>query len=37
MEVENDAECRRKLDELRKKMHREVQEFERLSFASKEL
>ena len=32
MEVEDDAECRRKLDEQRKKMH-----VERLSFASKEV
>ena len=37
MEVEDDAECRRKLDEPRKKMQRELQEVERLSFASKEV
>ena len=37
MGVEDDAECRRKLDEQRKKMQRELQEVGRLSFASKEL
>ena len=37
MEVEDDAECRRKLDEPRKKMQRELREVERLSFASKDL
>ena len=36
MEVEDDAECRRKLDEQRKKMQRELREVERLSFSSKE-
>ena len=37
MEVEDDAECRRTLDEQRKKMQRELQEVERLTFASEEL
>ena len=36
-EVEDDAECRRKLDEQRKKMQREFREVERLSFASKKV
>ena len=34
-EVEDDAECRRKLDEQRKKMQRELREVEKLSLASK--
>ena len=37
MEVDDDAKCRRKLDEQRKKMQRELREVERLSFASKEV
>ena len=37
MEVEDDAECRRKLDEPRKKMQRDLREVERLSFALKEV
>ena len=37
MEVEDDAECRRKLDEQRNEMQRELREVERLSFASQEV
>ena len=37
MEVEDDAECRRKLDEQRKQMQRELREVGRLSFTSKEV
>ena len=37
LEVEDDAECRRKLDEQRKKMQRDLREVERLSFASMEM
>ena len=37
MEVEDEAECRGKLDEQRKKMQRELREVERLSFVSKEM
>ena len=37
MEVEDDAECRRKLDEQRKKLQKELREVERLSCASKEV
>ena len=37
MDVEDDAECRRKMYEQRKKMQRELREVERLSFASKEM
>ena len=37
MEVEDDADCRRKLDEHRKQMQRELREVERLSFASKKV
>ena len=37
MENEDDAECRRKLDEKRKKIQKELREVERLSFASKEM
>ena len=36
MEVEDEDECRRKLDEKRKKIQTEQREVERLSFASKE-
>ena len=37
MEVENEAECRRKLDEQRKKKQKEPREVDRLSFVSKEM
>ena len=37
MEVEDEAECRRKLDEQRKKMRNELREVDRLSFVSKEM
>ena len=37
MEVEDEEECRRKLDEKRKKIMKELREVERLSFASKEV
>ena len=37
MEVEDNAECRRKLDEHRKKTQRKLREVERLSFASNEV
>ena len=38
MEVEDEAaECRKILDEQRKKMQKELREVERLSFASKEM
>ena len=37
MEVEDDAGCRRKLDEQRKKIQRELRGVERLSIASKEM
>ena len=33
MEVEDDAECRPKLDEQRKKMQRELRGVEKMSFA----
>ena len=36
MEVEEEAKCRRKLDQ-RKKMQKELREFDRLSFVSKEM
>ena len=37
MEVEDEAECRRKLDEQRKKVQKEVREVDRLSFVSQEM
>ena len=37
VEVEDEDECRRKLDEQRKKIQKELREVERLSFASKEM
>ena len=37
MEVEVEAECRRKLDEQRKKMRKELREVDRLSFVSPEM
>ena len=37
MEVEDEAECRRKLDEQRNKMQKEIREVDRLFFVSKEM
>ena len=37
MEVEDEAECRRKLDEQMKKKQKELREVDRLSFLSKEM
>ena len=37
MEVEDETESRRKLDEQKKKLQKEIREVDRLSFVSKEL